>query len=267
MMTHWPTELFNHHPAFTPIQPYLAQFSAAPTDADWAQLPVVAHSESGAPIRFVPSDSISEYYELAIYRHGHVATRLNWHDTFNAMIWHAFPRSKSALNAMHQRIINRDPEATMRGAARDAATLFDECGLILPYCDPQLLQLLEQHQWHELFVQQRAAWGQQISAIIFGHANFENLLAPFIGLTGKCWPIEVDAQFFTLTAAAQSAVLDETLSRLIEADWLQKPRQLPALPYLGVPGWHQPQDDAFYQNTAYFRPKRKPANTHQRITF
>lgn len=260
-MTHWPSELFNQHPAFTPIKAHLAMFSAPPTYADWAQTPVIAHSASGAPIRFVPSEQITEYYELAVYRHGHVATRLNWHDTFNAMIWHAFPRSKSALNAMHQRIIDANPEDKVRGAARDAATLFDECGLIVPYSNPALIELLKQHEWTALFMDQRAAWGEQISAITFGHANFENLLTPFIGLTGKCWPIAVPADFFVLDIAAQCQHLDAQLSALIDADHLQKPKQLPALPYLGVPGWHTQQDHAFYANESYFRPKRKAAST------
>ncbi|WP_410499250.1 DUF3025 domain-containing protein [Chitinibacter sp. S2-10] len=257
-MTDWPTTLFEQHPAFAPIRTHLAQFSAPPDYTDWQQLPIVAHSAGGAPIRFVPSEQITEYYELAIYRHGHVATRLNWHDTFNAMIWHAFPRSKSALNAMHQRIINANPDSKVRGTARDAATLFDECGLVLPYCDEGLLQLLIDHRWHELFVQHRQSWGQQISALSFGHANFENLLAPFIGLTGKCWPVKVETTFFQLDPLAQYTYLDEHLSTLINADWLQKPRQLPALPYLGIPGWFALQDDAFYANTAYFRRKHAP---------
>ncbi|WP_373976191.1 DUF3025 domain-containing protein [Chitinibacter sp. SCUT-21] len=256
-MTDWPSAFFEQHPAFSPIRRFLALFTAPPDHTDWQSLPVVAHSRSGAPIRFVHSDSITEYYELAIYQHGQVATRLNWHDTFNAMIWHAFPLSKSALNAMHQRIICANPDSKIRGAARDAATLFDECGLILPYSDPQLLQMLEQHQWHELFVTNKGQWGKQIGAITFGHANFENLLNPFLGLTGKCWPIAVERDFFALDIAAQCAQLDENLAHLIDADWLQKPRQLPALPYLGVPDWHPEQDLHFYENTAYFRPKRQ----------
>jgi hypothetical protein len=255
-MTDWPSDFFQQHPAFSTIKPFLARFSTPPTYADWEQQPIIAHSQGGAPIRFVASDTISEYYELAVFQHGQVATRLNWHDTFNAMVWHAFPRSKSALNAMHQRIISRNPDSKIRGAARDAATLFDECGLIVPYCDPQLLTLLEQHQWSDLFITHRASWGRQISAFSFGHANFENLLNPFIGLTGKCWPIAVDADFFELDLATQCSQLDAQISAMIDADWLQKPRQLPALPYLGVPGWHSPQDQAFYDNTQYFRPKR-----------
>ncbi|QLG86860.1 DUF3025 domain-containing protein [Chitinibacter bivalviorum] len=259
-MTNWPSDFFNQHPAFSPIRRHLAQFSAPPDYATWQSIPTVAISEGGSPIRFVPSEQITEYYELAVYRDGMVATRLNWHDTFNAMIWHAFPRSKSALNAMHFRIINSNPAATIRGAARDAATLLDECGLILPYSDPKLLELVTQHQWHDLFVTQREQWGKSISAITFGHANFENLMAPFIGLTGKCWPIAVGADFFNLDIDAQCQQLDAILAQLIASDALQKPKQLPPLPYLGIPDWYAQQDDAFYCNTAYFRPKREKAS-------
>ncbi|WP_348945820.1 DUF3025 domain-containing protein [Chitinibacter sp. FCG-7] len=262
-MSDWPSELFENHPAFQPIRAHLSRFSAPPNYQDWAATPVVAHSASGAPIRFVPSEQISEYYELAIYQHGQVATRLNWHDTFNAMIWHAFPLSKSALNAMHHRIIAADPAAKARGPARDAATLFDECGFILPYCDEQLLDYLIAHEWTELFVDHAAAWGQRISAFSFGHANFEHLLAPFIGLTGKCWPVKVQADFFQRDTASQCQELDQILARLINDHCLQKPRQLPALPYLGIPGWHPQQNASFYENRQYFRKKRiRSPNDH-----
>jgi hypothetical protein len=255
-MTSWPADFFNTHPAFATIAPFLAQFDCMPDEARWASVVSGAYSASGLPIRFVPNDQISVYYELAVYQFGEVATRLNWHDTFNAMVWHAFPRSKSALNAMHHRIITANPGQTQRGSARDAATLFDECGLVLPYSKPELLDLLITHQWQQLFIEHRGAWGTQIAAMSFGHANYENLLAPFLGLTGKCWPILVEPDFFTLAHREQLAVLDEKLSQLIASDWLQRPKQLPALPYLGIPGWFAEQDNAFYANTQYFRTKR-----------
>ena len=34
------------------------------------------------------------------------------------------------------------------------------------------------------------------------------------------------------------------------------------LPVLGLPGWSEQQDDVFYNDTAVFRPKRKPLNDH-----
>ncbi|WP_047395280.1 DUF3025 domain-containing protein [Chitinibacter sp. ZOR0017] len=256
-MSSWPQALFEQHPAFRLLHPLLGQFRAIPTHADWDQLPSPARSPSGAPIRFVDPDSITAYYELAIYQHGTVATRLNWHDTFNALIWHRFPRLKIALNQLHQRQISQASAPNIRGPVRDAATLFDECGFILPYSQPALLELLQQHRWEALFLTERAAWGQTIAAYSFGHANFENLLAPFVGLTGKCWPIAVAAEFFSWPLDLQLNWLDGELAAAVDADQLQTPRQLPPLPYLGIPGWYPQQDTAFYQNTAYFRPKRQ----------
>jgi hypothetical protein len=160
---------------------------------------------------------------------------------------------------LHHRAILRGN--TQRGPQRDAATLLDECGLIVPYTDAAQLELLLNHQWHELFVSEAAQWGKTIDAFVFGHATYENLLAPFIGLTGKSWPVHVSADFFTQALAAQIAQLDAYIANELDQDTLQSPRQLPALPYLGIPGWWPQQDAAFYANAAYFRPKRVQANT------
>ncbi|MGL6041962.1 MAG: DUF3025 domain-containing protein [Deefgea sp.] len=215
-------------------------------------------TQGGASVRFVDPDSITQYYELEIYQLGNVATRLNWHDTFNAMIWQSYPKSKVALNALHYHAMQNNP-STARGAQRDAATLFDECGFILPYSNPKLLELMIQHEWQQLFVTQAQSWGSEINALVFGHATFENLMAPFIGLTGKCWPIQVEPAFFELDLAEQRHYVDAIIAEQIHQGWLQRPRQLPPLPYLGIPKWWPEQDEAFYANTAYFRTRRTPS--------
>lgn len=250
----WPIEFFSSQAPFAPILPFLQQFKHFPAWHDWDALGHIASNRHGLPIRFVDPDTLSEYYEIAIDRYGHVSTRSdNWHDCFNALIWCAFPQSKAAITALHMRHFKPDHP---RGPARDAATLFDECGLILPYCDDELLQLLTDHQWQTLFQTRRADWGLKIGAISFGHANYENLLQPFMGLTGKCWPVKVSADYFKLPLAEQCAYLDQQLTHFLDSDQLQTPRQLPPLPYLGIPQWWGQQDDLFYANTDYFRPRR-----------
>ncbi|GGP20409.1 DUF3025 domain-containing protein [Silvimonas iriomotensis] len=242
------------------MQQWLSGFAQFPDHPAWAALPDRPATRSGQQVSFVPSESLTDYYETEIHLRGRVATRSeNWHDLFNALIWLRFPRTKAALNALHYRQMGQSAKG-QRGPVRDAATLFDECGLIVPYCNPALIDLLRQHQWRDLFVTHRAQWQHEIAAVCFGHANLEALLDPFPGLTGKCWPVEVTPDWFSLPDAARWAWLDEHLARGLDADELQTPRQLPPLPYLGVPGWWPQQDDAFYADTGYFRPARhRPA--------
>ncbi|WP_169307193.1 DUF3025 domain-containing protein [Chitiniphilus eburneus] len=252
----WPAVLFSGHPAFAALGPWLDRLGGFPDLTDWQRLAPV-FTRSGHALTCVDPASLTRYYEAEIHELGRIATRpLNWHDCFNALVWHAYPRTKAALNVLHHRLLPMTGNG-QRGPVRDAATLFDECGLILPYCDEALAGALRDHDWRTLFVTRRAAWGTQIEAQVFGHATFENLLAPFVGLTGKCWPIAVAPAYFDWPLPQRMAWLDACLAAAIDADMLQSPRQLPPLPYLGIPGWWPTQDDAFYADAGYFRPRRK----------
>ena len=108
---------------------------------------------------------------------------------------------------------------------------------------------------------QRSQWGSQISAITFGHAIYEKALAPYIGFTAKAWLQPVSADFFQLSAQQQMQALDRLLAeRLSDPQQLTQPRDLSALPVLGVPGWWPDNvDPAFYDNRDYFRPARSRA--------
>ncbi|AZN36638.1 DUF3025 domain-containing protein [Iodobacter ciconiae] len=254
MTSMWPLDYFSRQAPYAPLLSQIRQFERFPSHLDWEKACSI-HNQQGLPIRFVAPETLSDYYEVEIARKGRVATRPNnWHDCFNALVWCAFPHSKAAITALHMRHYTPDHP---RGPVRDAATLFDECGLILPYCDDALLQLLVDHQWQNLFQAHKNDWGVKISAICFGHANYENLLAPFLGLTGKCLPIKVTADFFEKNIIEQCALLDHKLACFLDSEQLQKPRQLPPLPYLGIPLWWPEQNEAFYSNTDYFRPVRK----------
>lgn len=253
----WPHPAFSH-PALSPFRPFLTRFARFPQHADWAAQTAPCQLASGTPIRFVPPDDISSYYEMAIARDGTVATRANnWHDTFNALVWHHFPRSKLAFNALHQREITVSCNPAQRGPVRDAATLLDECGLLIASSEPALLEALAARDWQEFFTP--AHWGARLGACVIGHATLESLLAPFIGLTGKCVPVLVPPAYFTWPAASQLAALDQTLAAALDSGWLQTPRQLPVLPWLGIPGWWPQQDHDFYADTTHFCPQ----NTRQ----
>ena len=92
---------------------------------------------------------------------------------------------------------------------------------------------------------------------MFGHANLEMLLQPFIGLTGKCLAVEVDSDFATLPYSEQLAQLDGLLVKQIrETDLFSEHKPLSPLPLLGIPDmWDANNDPEFYTNTDYFRPQ------------
>ncbi|XZG71339.1 DUF3025 domain-containing protein [Chitinibacteraceae bacterium HSL-7] len=248
----WPKA--TQHPAFTPLHPLISLFDEPPDREALNSLPAI-HADSGQRICFVEQ---TEHYEPAIHLSGTVATRDNWHDRFNALVWHTWPQSKAALNALHIREMACS-ESTSRTRSRDAATLFDECGMVVAYSNPALADALRAHHWHHLFVDAHDGWGSEISAWMFGHASFEHMLVPFTGLTAKCWLLEVESSFFGLPPDRQIPYLDAALAQAIRDGEFESPRALPPLPYLGIPGWWPQQNAAFYSNTGYFRPKRVSA--------
>src|SRR5690606_22316861 len=119
---------------------------------------------------------------------GEVETRPeNWHDLFNALVWIAFPRAKAAINAQHAALLEErgDAEARHRGPERDALTLFDEGGVVVATCAPQLMRLVRDFEWKALFWERREALVATTRFLAFGHACYEQALAPYIGMVAK----------------------------------------------------------------------------------
>jgi hypothetical protein len=200
----------------------------------------------------------SAYYEQIIAEQGIVPTRpQSWHDVFNALMWLQFPRTKTLLNQLHVSDISGFG-VSPRTQRRNKLTHFDECGIVLACSEPHLLDLLRNHQWHEVFFKHRGAWGRDIHAHIIGHANYELLLSPFLGLTGKWLAVEVEADFAHLSLAKKSDKIDCLLvEKITEEDTFSQARPLLPIPLLGIPGWWDANvDENFYRNTDYFRPKR-----------
>jgi hypothetical protein len=265
-------------------QPYLAQLQHAPfqtleglfalsTLPEWPnaaglnQLRRKWAAEAHCP-EFICQSEVQDsavYYEQYIATNQRIPTRPNsWHDLFNALIWLQFPQTKQVLNQQHVADIAQFG-LNPRTKRRNRLTHFDECGVILTIeegSEGQNIQLCENlrcHQWHEVFVTQRAHWGHGIQAFVFGHANLELLLQPFIGLTAKWLAIEVGAGFSLLDTQQQLAEVDHRLaSRLEQDNLLAEDNALYPLPLLGIPGfWPANNKPEFYQNTDYFRPRRK----------
>jgi len=213
------------------------------------------------------------YYEEFIFKRRQVPTRLhNWHDFFGALIWCLFPKTKTLLNQLHMAEIS-EYGLKERSTLRDKLTLFDECGVLVLYhkSAEDVIAALRQHQWQYAFVEQRALWQSNtfsplpatttqaaLSAMIFGHANYEMATRPFIGLTGKMLAIEVSENYFQWSLRQRIDFIDTALEQQIaNNDILQQHHQLTPLPLLGIPHWYAAnQAPEFYQDVSYFRPKR-----------
>jgi hypothetical protein len=212
------------------------------------------------PVKFADNDVYlddSRYYEQIIFEDKSVPTRSeSWHDLFNALIWSLFPETKRLLNIQHMEDISQYG-LTPRTKRRNHITHFDECGVVLAHCNNELPELLAAHEWKAAFVEKRSQWGTQIKPFIFGHANYEMLLSPFLGLTGKWLAVEVDKGFFNRTLEEQYRYLDSQLVDNVVGGVFSHKGCLKPLPLLGIPGWHENNDyPDFYDNVSYFRPKR-----------
>jgi hypothetical protein len=195
-------------------------------------------------------------YELQIHEDGRIPTRhRSWHDLFNALAWTFWPLTKQALNQAHVADLARQPQQN-RSRRRDALTLLDESGVVLAYTDPETLTLLSQHQWTPLFVERRNDWFHSLRPYIVGHGLHEQCLKPYVGLTAKCLPIQVDSDHFELPLRDQVAQLDRRLAASVGSS-LASPAELLPLPLLGVPGWWPDQNEHFYADSNYFRPGRR----------
>lgn len=259
------------HPVVKTLQFFgLDQLSEFPDAAQLNQL-VKAHYGSRWPgPAFVDQGELPEtetrYYEAIIAQDNRVPTReKSYHDLFNALIWAQFPHTKGLLNRLHMADIDAFG-AHPRTPRRNRVTHFDECGVVLAVPADKLeranvlLDLLDNHRWQDALLDARAAWGDVIHPRIFGHANLEMMLAPFIGLTGKWLAVVVPAGFETCDHMTQCQRIDVALAKRIRAlGDFEQGAVLKPLPLLGVPGWADGQTTAFYANQEYFRPRRATA--------
>lgn len=231
-------------------------------EADWPSLPTCAALLAAPPavvnrrgqiIRPVlqqQSYSGSNGYEAHIAATGELPTRAaDWHDLFNLLVWRLFPKTKSALNALHEQALA--DERGGRSRLRDALTLFDESGVVL-LATPELAACVREFRWKELFWQRREQLAEQFHVTVFGHALYEKALQPYVGMTGHAVILPMPAAGWTTLA------LDEVLAGFLAAQPPASPRQLHPFPLLGLPGWWpETKQMAFYDNQAYFRPGRR----------
>jgi hypothetical protein len=114
---------------------------------------------------------------------------------------------------------------------------------------------LRAHRWGEALHQRRAAFGRDVQPWLFGHALMEKLAAPRKAITAHTRVVVAGDDYFALDDDARRAWIDSTVAASLETEALATACFTP-LPVLGVPGWWEGQDEAFYADTTVFRPKR-----------
>jgi hypothetical protein len=243
-------EDFANTPPFSHLTPWLGDLQGA----DWPTLATLntlaarrdLRNATGLPLRFAPQTQRcgQHEYESGIYTSGQVPSReRNWHDLFNALIWLTFPATKATLNAVHHAVL---PQAANRTPASDAATVFDESGLVLVGEDESLAELLAARRWREALVLRRDDW-RKVRAYIVGHAVLEKLLTPWPGITAK-------SLFLKMPAETPPDQLDAAIAQRWQSTAIAMPAALFPLPVLGIPGWWPANEKAdFYADEKVFR--------------
>ena len=219
--------------------------------AEWVNAGSACHEAlnlQGAPVRFVPQSDLpaGEAYEHYIFHSRNCPTREGLHDFFNGLCWIHFPQTKQRLNQLQAGQIEFDGIGQVRGAVRDALTVFDENAAF--FCGPQpMWDALAAKDWQALFVDLRSMW-TQAHLVLFGHALMEKLVSPRKPIT---------AHVYRAYPATESiADLDAWVAQDLSAEKLAR-KPFAHLPVLGVPGWWPENDDPiFYQDPAVFRAPR-----------
>jgi hypothetical protein len=235
------------------------------------QISLLSDAQHGFEKRFVCQDSLPQdtrYYEQVIFEDDIIPTRKNsWHDFFNGLIWFQFPLTKAYLNSLHISEINQHG-LNPRTKVRNHLTHFDECGVVLfirgSDLHSKLQNAFEQQDWLTIFCELREQWHTSIVPMIFGHANLEMLLSPFIGLTAKVLLIKLNSECekqisWSNSESNQNLNFDFTLVNYLQsANVMYQQKPFFPLPLLGVPNWHAGEQNIdFYKNKAYFMPKRQ----------
>ena len=227
---------------------------------------------SGHAIRFAAQNvnPAALGYETQIFTSGIVPTRPNnIHDLFNALVWLTFPHTKAAINGRHIAARAENAGSRNRGPVQDALTLFDECGVVVASDRPDLLEMITAFQWKKLFWEHRAAVKQHMRFFLFGHGLMEQMLAPYVGLTGKALLLYIDTAWLEASTSALLQHIDASSRALTgwpraraiaSAASLSQGSDLVPLPLLGIPGWApENETESYYDDAQYFRAGRRSA--------
>lgn len=251
---------------YAPLRPAIERLPRDrwPDHADLTSLAADVCTSSGVPVRFVaprdPTVRDRRHYEARIAATGEVETRReSWHDLFNALAWITYPKAKAAINARHAEILQAggEAEARQRGPVRDALTLFDEGGVIVASSSPAMHRLIVDFRWKDLFWERRRELQATTRFLAFGHACYEQALAPYIGMVAKTVLVTVSDAFLSSPPQIHAELADALVARHIaEPASFHSPKALPPMPVLGVPGWYDANaQESFYDDAKHFRSK------------
>ena len=225
---------------------------------EWPKVDEYAQIFPRAPKKFVLQDDAdikaTGGYSQFVSKKGTIPTRKeNWHDFYNALSWHLFPRSKLLIQRTHNELASKNVGKN-RSPPENGMTLFDECGCVVVTNAEWVRTGIIEHAWTDIFISRREELRKTSRLFTFGHALFERYNAPYIGLTGKSLIVLVDEDKIDLPLRERYDCLD----RWIESRVPMLPEELYPLPLLGWPGWWPPnRDPKFYENSWYFRAKRE----------
>jgi hypothetical protein len=146
-----------------------------------------------------------------------------------------------------------------RGRVRDALTQLDEDGIVVVSEQPELLDLLRDREWRELFWSRRAATRRAMRWFVFGHAQYEKALRPFVGVTAKAIILHVAPGFCAQPYPHQISEVDRMAADFIgRGDAFTDARALAPVPVLGIPGWFpHSAEESFFEDRSYFRTRRR----------
>ena len=196
-------------------------------------------------------------YHHQIYTHQTIHLKPNSnHDLLNAFMWLSLPLTRTInFKQMIQARESRSKiEPNKRSFLEDRITLFDESGIAIFSDQEDLLALIEQRDWTNLFWNRRESVLKHLEIWIVGHGLYEQLLRPFVGLVGYGRLYKLESFEMKLQGEDKQRLIDRIIAEDIFTLTQEGSFPLSAIPILGFPRWYQANNDrVFYNDSKYFR--------------
>jgi len=230
-----------------------------PTPAQYDELArLVPHAADVALPRFVSQnrDQIQRCggYEEHVAKLATVPTRPgNWHDFFNMVVWAHFPKLRWALNALHvdPNLGPKDPR-NGRAPAQNLAATLDEAGMLVTSTSSAVLNELRALRFKRVFWEMRAEVLETTRFWLVGHGMFESLLTPHTALAARSLLLHVPSHPSGEAGERFRWELDALAAAHVHA-WRTTRPVLDIVPLLAIPGYHDNDSAAFYDDPSNIR--------------